>query len=271
MTTAKMLTMRATCSGVLILAAALPSARAVAQTESDTAPAWPYVYQPAPLPLPAPAPPATPVWSWAPSRFGASIEIGTTWPRDAADRRLVGKNASASGGLSLQWDALRFERIATVSLDLGWLTSKSTTSQDFSGLPEDLKSNSVFLGVSVRHYLRYWLAPYGRVAGGLGWDSLTVGTGSGDFHDRRAFEQGSVGGGLFFRSPRLRLGASASAPHVGLMAHVEGGYMIGTSSDFALASAPANAAATPIPTSPVAIGKVGHDAPYLRVSVGLAF
>jgi hypothetical protein len=269
MTTAKMLTMRATCSGLLILAVALPSARAVAQTESDAEPAWPYVYQPAP-PLP-PAAPATPVWSWAPSRFGASLEIGTTWPRDAADRRLVGKNASASGGLSLQWDALRFERIATIGVDLGWLTGKSTTSQDFSGLQENLKSNSIFLGVSVRHYLRPWLAPYARVAGGIGWESLTVGTDSGDLHDRRAFEQGSVGGGLFFRSPRLRLGASASAPHVGLMAHVEGGYVIGASSDFALTSAPANASSTPIPTSPVAIGKVGHDAPYLRVSVGLAF
>ncbi len=272
MTTAKTLTMRATYSGLLILAAALPSAGAVAQAESDAAPAWPYVYAPAPpLPLPPPAAPAPPVWSWAPSRFGVALEIGTIWPLDAADRRLVGNNAPGSGGLSLQWDALRLERIATIGVDLGWLTSKSTTSQDFSGLQEDLKSNSIFLGVSVRHYLHYWLAPYARVAGGIGWDSLTVGSGSGDLHDRRAFGEASVGGGLFFRSPRLRLGASASAPDVGLMAHVEGGYIVGTSSDFVLTSAPANAASTPIPTSPVAIGKVGHDAPYLRISFGLAF
>jgi hypothetical protein len=183
----------------------------------------------------------------------------------------VGKKTSASGGLSLQWDALRLERLATVSLDLGWLTSKSTTNQDFSGLREDLKNNSILLGVSARHYLRTWLAPYARIAGGIGWDSLTVGTGIGDMHDRQAFVQGSLGGGLFFRSARLRLGASESAPRLGLMAHLEGGYVLGTSSDFALKSAPATTATTAIPTSPVAIGKVGHDAPYLRISIGLAF
>jgi hypothetical protein len=125
--------------------------------------------------------------------------------------------------------------------------------------------------LAVRHYLLPWLAPYGRIAGGIGWDNLTVGTGTGDFQDKRTFSQGSLGGGLFFRSPRLRLGASASAPHVGLMAHVEGGYILGTSSDFVLTSAPATATSTPISTSPVDIGKVGRDAPYLRISIGLAF
>jgi hypothetical protein len=276
MTPTKTFTMRATCSGLLILAAALPSARVTAQTEADTTLGWPNVYQPPSppllvLPLPAPAPPAVPVWSWEPSRFGALLQVGTDWPRDDAARRLVGKKASGGGGLALQWDALRLERIATFSLDLGWLTAKSTTSQDFSGLREELKTNSISLGLSVRHYLRYWLAPYARVAGGIGWDSVTVGTGTADLHDRRAFSQGSLGGGLFFRSPRLRLGPSVSGPHVGLMAHIEGGYLLGTSSDFALTSASATTASTPIPGSPVSIGKVGHDAPYLRIAVGLAF
>ena len=273
MTPTQTFTMRATCSGLLVLAAALPSTRAVAQTAAESTPApWPYLYQPAPAPpLSAPTPPATPIWSREPARFGVSLQQGTDWPRDAAARRLLGKKASASGGLALQWDALRLERIATLSLDLGWLTTKSTTEQDFSGLREELKTNSLSLGVSIRHYLRYWLAPYARVSGGMGWDSVTVGAGASDLHDRRVFGQGSVGGGLFFRSPRLRLGASASAPHVGLMAHLEGGYRLGTSSDFALKSTATNSTSTPIPLSPVAIGKVGHDAPYLRIAVGLAF
>jgi hypothetical protein len=85
------------------------------------------------------------------------------------------------------------------------------------------------------------------------------------------FGQGSLGGGLFFQSPRLRLWNSASAPHVGLMAHLEGGYILGTSTDHVLESAPPTTSSTPIPTSSVSVGQVGHSAPYLRVSAGIAF
>ena len=272
MTTAKTLTMRATCSGVLILAAALPSAaRSRKRNRMPRPPGRTCISRRHRCRFPRRPHPRRRSGRGRRPRFGVALEIGTTWPRDVADRRLVGKNASGGGGLSLQWDALRLERIATVSLDLGWLATESSTSQDFSGLQEDLKTNVFFLGLAVRHYLLPWLAPYGRIAGGIGWDNLTVGTGTGDFQDKRTFSQGSLGGGLFFRSPRLRLGASASAPHVGLMAHVEGGYILGTSSDFVLTSAPATATSTPISTSPVDIGKVGRDAPYLRISIGLAF
>jgi len=270
MTTTKTLTMRATFAGVLFLT--LPSAFAAAQSETDSKAAWPHLNQPTP---PAPelrqtAPTPRP-WSWDPSRFGVALEIRTTWLQDSVAKRLTGSNVSSGEGISLQWDALRLERIATVSLDLGWLTTSTSTNQDFSGLAEGLTSNMFSLGLSVRHYLLPWLAPFARVAGGMGWDRLTVGTGTGDLHDERVFGQGSLGGGLFLRSPRLLLGATRAAPEVGLMAYVEGGYLLGTSSDFTLTSQPATAASSPIPTSPVAIGKVGRDAPYLRVSVGIAF
>ena len=265
-------TMAATCAILLGLAVALPSTLALAQTEA-IAPS-PFVYAPPPpfYALP-PAAPAAPSWSWThdPSRFGVSLETQTLWPQDGAARRLTGKNTSTGGGLSVQWDALRLERLATLGLDLSWLSSQTTTSQDFSGLQAKQKINVLALGVSVRHHLRPWLAPYARIAGGIGWDNASVNGTIAILHDTRVFGQGSLGGGFFFQSPRLRLWNSASAPHVGLMAHLEGGYILGTRTDHVLESAPATASSNPIPTSSVSVGKVGHSDPYLRVSAGIAF
>ena len=270
----KRLTMRstitATCAILLGIVATLPSTMAFAQGE-DIAPT-PFVYAP-PQPYfsPPPATPELPTWTRDPSRFGVSLETRTLWPSDSAARRLAGSKSAAGVGLSLQWDALRIEHLATLGLDLSWLSSETTTSQDFSGLQAKQKINLLSLGVGVRHYVRSWLAPYARIAGGIGWDNLSINSGIANLHDTRVFGQGSVGGGLHFQSPRLRVWNSTSAPHVGLMAHLEGGYVLGTSTDHTLESAPATAASTPIPTSAVPVGKVGHSAPYLRITVGVAF
>lgn len=271
-TATTMATTRAMLLGLALtgLVATLPSTLALAQTEA-IAPA-PFVYAPPPpFYAPPPADPATPTWARDPSRFGVSLETQTLWPQDGATRRLTGKNSSTGGGLSLQWDALRLERLATLGLDLSWLSSQTTTSQDFSGLQAKQKINLLALGVAVRHHLRPWLAPYARIAGGIGWDNASVTGTMAVLHDTRVFGQGSLGGGLFFQSPRLRLWNSVSAPHVGLMAHLEGGYILGTRTDHVLESAPATASSTPIPTSSVSVGKVGHSDPYLRVSAGIAF
>jgi hypothetical protein len=80
-----------------------------------------------------------------------------------------------------------------------------------------------------------------------------------------------VGAGLSLRSPSLRFWQSPSAPFVGVMGQIEGGFALATGSDFTLQSSPAGAGASPIPTTPVAIGHAGRGAPYLRVSFGIAF
>jgi len=275
MTTTKRPTMSATCATLLGLAlvgiaATLPSTLAIAQTQAPGV--APFVYAPPPpyFELP-PAAPATLTWTRDPGRFGVSLETQTLWPQDGAARRLAGKDTSTGGGLSVQWDALRLERLATVSLDLSWLSSQTTTSQDFSGLEAKQKLNLLSLAIAARHHLRPWLAPYVRIAGGIGWDNASVNGAIANLHDTRVFGQGSLGGGLFFQSPRLRLWNSPSALNVGLMAHLEGGYVLGSSTEHVLESAPSTASSTPIPTSSVPLGKVGHSAPYLRLSGGIAF
>lgn len=226
-------------------------------------------------PQPRPAPqltvPEGPMTSWEPLRFEVALETRTSWLLDDGARRLAGKNAPTGGGLSLQADVLRPNDKVAARVDLGWITTSSTTYQDGSMLFEKLETNLISLGVSARYNLLRWLAPYARLAGGVGWDKLNVGSGPANLHDRRVFGQGSAGAGVQLRSPGLRFWQSPSAPLVGVMGQIEGGFAVSTGSDFALQSSPAGSGANTIPTTPVAIGHVGRNAPYLRATFGIAF
>jgi hypothetical protein len=219
-----------------------------------------------PLPL---AEPEGPVFSWEPLRFAVAAEARAAWVQDSAARRLVGKNAPTGGGLSLQVDAWRPSAKLVAKVDLGWALTSTTQAQSETSDMESLDTNLLSLGVSARYHLFRWLAPYARLAGGVGWDKLTVGSGAAQMQDKHKFGHGSLGGGIYLRSPGLQLHSSRLA--LGLMGNIEGGYMLATSSTFTLQGAPAAGAKDPIPTQQVAIGEVGRNTPYLRISVGLAF
>lgn len=212
-----------------------------------------------------------PVFSWEPLRFAVAAEIRTTWVQDSAARRLVGRGAPTGGGLSLRADAWRPTAKLWAGVDLGWASISTTDEQSSSSDMESLDTNLLSLGVSARYHLFRWLAPYARLAGGVGWDKLTVGSGAGQLHDKHTFGHGSVGGGIYLRTPGLQVRTSRPSLALGFICNIEGGYMLATSSTFSLQSSPATGAKDPIPTQPVAIGEVGRSAPYLRVSVGLAF
>jgi hypothetical protein len=251
---------------MLVAAAALLFAgSAYAQapwSEAHKRPSW----KPQPL-----VEPEGPVFSWEPLRFAIAAEARTTWVQDSAARRLAGKSAPTGGGLSLQYDAWRPLAKLVAKVDLGWALTSTTDAQSGSSEVESLDTNLLSLGVSARYHLFRWLAPYARLAGGVGWDKLTVGSGTGQLHDKRSFGHGSVGGGIYLRPPGLQVRNASPSLALGLIAQIEGGYMLATSSTFSLQSSPAAGAKDPIPTQPVAVGEVGRNAPYLRVSLGLAF
>jgi hypothetical protein len=215
--------------------------------------------------------PEGPVFSWQPPRFAVAAESRTTWVQDSAARRLVGKRAPTGGGLSLQADAWRPSDKLVAKVDLGWALTSTTDQQPASSEIESLDTHLLSLGVSARYHLFRWLAPYARLAGGMGWDKLTVGSGAGQLHDKHTFGHASVGGGIYLRSPSLQLRASRPSLALGLIGNLEAGYMLATSSTFSLQSSPAAGAKDAIPTQPVVIGEVGRNAPYLRLSFGLAF
>jgi hypothetical protein len=226
-----------------------------------------------PVPRPVLAEPEEPSFSWDPLRFGVAGEVRTIWPQDAAARRLVGKSAPIGGGVSLSYDALRRASKLVAKVDLGWtLTSSTAIRSSFSSQDsESLRTHVLALGVSLRYHIFRWLAPYARVAGGLGWDELSVEGTTASMHDEHMFGHGSVGGGVFLRSPGLYLRSSPPSWSLALVANIEGGYMLASSSTFALQSSPASGVANPVPTASVPIGEMGRNAPYLRAAVGLAF
>jgi hypothetical protein len=259
------------CAAPTLLAAAallLPSSPASAQPYD-----WPYATRKSPQARPAPQPTQTegPVASWEPLRFQVGLETRTIWLLDDAAKRLAGNHAPTNVGLSLQADVLRPNDKLAARLDLGWVTTSSSTFQDTTNLEERLETNVISLGLSARYDLLRWLTPYARLAGGVGWDKVTVGSGASSLHDRQVFGQGSAGAGISLRSPGLRFWQSPSAPTVGVMGQIEGGYALASGSDFSLKSSPGTSTTNPIPTSPVAIGHVGRSAPYLRIALGIAF
>lgn len=279
MTKAKRTMMQATRAALPLLAAGLlTSSSALAQPGAYGYPyaqpqnAQPQNAQPQRPDLTAPRKPQVfepegPVTSWDPLRFGVALEGRATWLTNGAGKRLAGERMPKGAGLSLQADVLRPSAQLALRLDLGWTTTSSSSFQPSSSLSENLDTNLFQLGASLRYHVYRWLAPFARVAGGMGWDKLTVA----GMKDRELFEQGSAGAGVFLRSPGLHLWQGAFSPLFGLMGNIEAGYALATSSDFTVQAALPSASATPIPTSSVPIGHVGRSAPYLRAAVGLAF
>ncbi len=265
-----------TCAALSLLAATclLPASLARAQASAYPGSSyddWPSAPRPAARPAAHVSVPEGPVTSWNPLRFEVALETRTTWLLDDAARRLAGKRAPTAGGLSLQADVLRPNDKATLRVDLSWVTSSASNFQDSTDLGEMLDTNVISLGLSLRYHLLRWLAPYARLAGGVGWDKLALDSGTGSLHDRKVFGQGTAGAGFSLRSPGLRVWQSPSAPFLGVMGQIEGGYALSSGSDFSLQSSPGGAGSSTIPTSPVAIGHVGRNAPYLRISAGIAF
>jgi hypothetical protein len=268
------------CAAVLLWqrpAAADPDDPSVAPDVSAAAPdvpeVAPDVYEPPPRHAPKlPAQIDHPVFSWTPLPFTVAGELRTTWLQDSAARRLVGKGAPTALGLSLGYDAISLSPKATGGVDLGWAKVSTDNAQPYSNEnnTESFKTNLLTLGLSVRYEIFRWLAPYARLAGGIGWDKLTVGNDAGSLSDEHKFGHASAGGGIFLRSPGLCLSPSPASYCGALTGHIEGGYMIATSSTFSLHSSPASGISRPIPTEPVPIGKLGRNAPYLRISLGVS-
>ena len=250
----------------------LSTAVALAQTPE----AWPYARRQAPPPRPTSdfLQPELPVTSWDPLRFAVAVEGQARWPQNDAAKRLAGTRSPTSGGVTAQAEIFRPTNKAAVRVDLGWTTLSVLNAQDSANngtSNERLKTNVISLGLSARYAVLPWLSPYARLAGGVGWDKLQVGDGSGAMHDRQSFGQGSAGAGIMVRSPGLRFWQSASAPFLGLVAQIEGGYTVASGSDFALQSSPSGSGQGTIPTTTVALGHVDRSAPYVRFMAGVAF
>jgi|GEM_PF-1554630 len=228
---------------------------------------YPYAAQQGAQPQPKLFEPEGPVTTWDPLRFTVALESRASWLFDSGAKRLMESRYPVGGGVSVQADVFRPNDRIAIRLDLGWITTSHTSFQSGSVLTEKLDSNLFSLGASLRYHVLRWLAPFARISGGLGWDKLRVA----DLHDRQQFEQGALGAGVLLRSPGLRLWQGSYSPALAVLGNLEAGYAVATSSDWVVRSTSLSSSASPIPTNSVAIGHMGRSAPYLRVSLGIAF
>jgi len=211
-----------------------------------------------------------PTTSWEPLRFAIAAEIQTGWMLQDDARQLWGKRSPTGAGLSLSYDAPRVGRNTTVGLDLSWLATTVSTTNNLD-LPQKTGTQIFDLGLSVRYDLFRWLSPYARVAGGMGWAALTMGSPGFELRDRVLLYQGSAGAGLLVRSPAVRLSHSGRLPALAFVGRVEGGYTLGNATDFSLKLYSDGSNKDPIPVAPVSVGEVARRFPYLRVSLGVGF
>jgi hypothetical protein len=290
--------MKTICHGFLILstAALLPAFPAAA----DGAPPWPVAQQPIPAaadgpppwpsyqrpmpaaaarppawpvaqqPIPEPSEPEGPVTSWDPLRFSLSAEVHAAWMLQDDARRLWGKSSLFGEGLSLSYDALRVGSTARVGLDLSWLATMVSTPSS-SALSQKTSTQVFDLGLTVRYEVFRWFSPYARVAGGMGWTALSIGSSDLDLRDRAFLYQGSAGAGLLFRTAGLRFDRAKPWPQVAFIGRVEGGYTMGNATDFSLKLHSDGSNQAPIPVASVSVGEVARRFPYLRITVGIGF
>lgn len=205
---------------------------------------------------------------WERLPFAVVAETRTSWPSDTGAKRLASDDTIDRGGLGLHGDILRPAPKLVLRVDGAWVRSLRSSFQTDGPLEARVTTQLFLLGASLRYELLRWLAPFARVEAGLGWDKVTV-TG---MRDRDVFEQASAGAGLLLCGPGMRLWKKRWwTPPVALLGIVEGGYTLGTGSDFTLRPSLPSSSPTPIPASPVALGQVGRSMPYLRIAFGLAF
>ena len=185
-------------------------------------------------------------------------------------RRLWGKPGLFGEGLSVSYEALRVGGKTTLGLDLSWLATMASTPPD-SQLSQKTSTQVFDLGLTARYQVFRWLSPYARVAGGMGWEVLSIASSGLDLRDRVFLYQGSAGAGLFFRSAGLRFDRTRPWPQVAFVGRVEGGYTIGNATDFLLKLHSDGSNKDPIAVEPVSVGEVVRRFPYMRITVGVGF
>jgi hypothetical protein len=136
-----------------------------------------------------------------------------------------------------------------------------------------LKRTDVGAGVSLRHHIWSWLAPYARVSGAAAFEEAQV-----DMVDATDVKQnttkfaGTIGGGLSLFSPQKRISASNRYVNsIALRVNVEGGYQLTGAIPFELAAEPAAEDSRNIAQAATPFGELKQNGAFLRVTVGAHF
>lgn len=208
--------------------------------------------------------------TWQPLHWTVGLESETEWmiPEDA--RRLWGSKSVASGGVSVAYQGISINEQSTVGIDLTLLSA----SRDFTNhlhSTSQMSSTRFLVGASYSYWVVRWCAPYFRIAGGIGENTLKMNEWVSPMNGSVTLWEGRAGAGMTLRTKGWHLGSRADSLVFGIVGKVEGGYVLGTNTSYNLEPRMRSENATPIATTPIHVGTVSNRSPYLRVSVGVGF
>lgn len=250
--------------------AAPPAATASSAPEAPP-PAATAAAKPGPPKPPAPPEPEEPLYAF----LDVGLVVHTLWNTTPAYDFFDNDDQLTQGGISLGVDAFELSPGTLVGVDVSAITGETEAS---GPLPvfvsrSTLKRTEVGAGVSLRHHIWSWLAPYARVSGAAAFEEARV-----DMVDATDVKQdttqfaGTIGGGLSLFSPQKRVSASRRYVNsIALRVNVEGGYQLTGAIPFELAAEPAAEDSRNIAQAATPFGELKQNGAYFRVTVGAHF
>ncbi|HMA97752.1 MAG TPA: hypothetical protein VKP30_33935 [Polyangiaceae bacterium] len=195
--------------------------------------------------------------------FRIQVEFMPVWQLSKGFDFFSDQDISRRVGLAAGYDLLELTPKTAVSVDLGWSTESLRDEALFQGFETFFRAHNLQAGVSVRHHLSRYFAPYAAVS--LGASAMKVKFTSTDSSREREYETtqwapfGTLGLGVATMLPieLLMLGASA-----------EGGYLISGSMPLRLEPELEGQRLT---TKGASLGTLGRSGPYLRFAIFCRF
>lgn len=225
----------------------------------------------APLKPVAPPEPEQPLYAF----LDVGVVVHTLWNTAPAYDFFDDDDHLVQGGISLGADVLDLTPQTVLNVDVSAITGETESTGPLPVFVSHakLERTDVGAGVSVRHHIWSWLAPYGRVSGAAAFEKARV-----DVQDAGVIERkntklvGAVAGGLSLFSPAKRLSATQrSFNSIALRVNVEGGYQFTGAIPFELAEEPAAEDSRNIRQAATPFGDLKQSGAYLRVTVGAHF
>jgi hypothetical protein len=220
----------------------------------------------------APAPPR-PVRS-AGSSLALAIVFERSWANDRGYDVFGDRSRVRQVGLWVAHDIWSISQRVIVAAEAGWVGWDETSDYLDTDVETKLTTGSLHVGANIRYTLEPWLQPHLRLAVGVSFLEMKIesieDSSAATFSDRRVLPFGSLGGGLFLRTPtRLFENKRGNFASLSLGVLVEGGYTLAGAASFSLK--PKEHSKEDIEINSADLGKLNRSGGYVRISLVVRF
>lgn len=251
--------------------ASAPAATAATTAAATTAAVATVAVKPEPAKPEAPPEPEQPLYAF----LDVGLVVHTLWNTTPAYDFFDDDNHLTQGGISLGVDAVELSPATVLNVDVSAITGETEST---GPLPDfvsrsTLKRTDVGAGVSLRHHIWSWLAPYARVSGAAAFEEARIDVlNAADIEQDTTKFAGTIGGGLSLFSPPKRVSASRRYVNsIALRVNVEAGYQLTAAIPFEMAAEPAAEDSRNIAQAATPFGELKQNGAFLRVTVGAHF